>query len=200
MTSFTPTSSTPLGGGVLTVVGTSFGAKWGKVDIGSSKCNILTWKDTEITCKIPTNEHGQHTVYVSVPNQGYADTSGVSAFSVDFKITDVTPRVGSTLGGTKVRIEGKGFGDCSNVTVSFGDLLNCDITDCTDTQILCTTKREGVTHIVDNGGKDPKYGLGYVWNPTEIVIKPGDTVNWLWTLTVSSEETGLLYLEEIHFL
>ena len=200
LTSFTPTSSTPLGGGVLTVVGTSFGAKWGKVDIGSSKCNILTWKDTEITCKIPTNEHGQHTVYVSVPNQGYADTSGVSAFSVDFKITDVTPRVGSTLGGTKVRIEGKGFGDCSNVTVSFGDLLNCDITDCTDTQILCTTKREGVTHIVDNGGKDPKYGLGYVWNPTEIVIKPGDTVNWLWTLTVSSEETGLLYLQEIYFV
>ena len=117
--------------------------------------------------------------------------SGAQSYVVNFKVSDVTPKVGSTLGGTNVRIEGEGFGDCSNVTVNFGDLLTCDITECVDTQILCKTRRLGVTHIVDNGGKHPQYGLGYVWNPTDIVISPGDTVKWMWSISSSSEDTGL---------
>ena len=190
LTSFTPASSTPLGGGILTIVGTNFGAKWGKVHIGSAKCELVTWITTQITCKIPRNVHGQHDVLVTVPDNGNADTTGVAKFAVDFKITDVTPKVGSTLGGTKIRIEGKGFGDCSNVTVNLGSSLVCDITDCTDTKILCTTRRLGKIHKIDNGGKHSKYGLGYVWNPSTITIRPGDTVNWLWSLTSSSSETG----------
>ena len=141
--------------------------------------------------RIPKIGHGEHTVFISVPDNGYADVSGAQSYVVNFKVSDVTPKVGSTLGGTNVRIEGEGFGDCSNVTVNFGDLLTCDITECVDTQILCKTRRLGVTHIVDNGGKHPQYGLGYVWNPTDIVISPGDTVKWMWSISSSSEDTGL---------
>ena len=193
LTSFTPASASPLGGGILTITGTAFGAKWGKVKIGEeAKCEMVTWADTEITCKIPKNVHGEHTIYITVPDAGYADTSGAAKFLVNFKITDVSPKVGSTLGGTNVRIEGLGFGDCSNVTVNFGDLLTCDVTECTDTQILCATRRLGRTHKVDNGGKHPKYGLGYVWNPIEVKIKPGDTVNWLWSIQTSDDDTGMI--------
>ena len=141
--------------------------------------------------RIPKIGHGEHTVFISVPDNGYADVSGAQSYVVNFKVSDVTPKVGSTLGGTNVRIEGEGFGDCSNVTVNFGDLLTCDITECVDIQILCKTRRLGVTHIVDNGGKHPQYGLGYVWNPTDIVISPGDTVKWMWSISSSSEDTGL---------
>ena len=193
LTSFTPATASPLGGGILTITGTSFGAKWGKVKIGEAVCDLVTWADTSITCKIPRNVHGEHIVFITVPDQGYADTSGAAKFAVNFKITDVSPKVGSTLGGTNVRIEGLGFGDCSNVTVNFGDLLVCDITDCSDTKILCTTRRLGRTHKVDNGGKHPKYGLGYVWNPIEIKVKPGDTVNWLWSIQTSDDDTGILF-------
>ena len=188
---FSPTSGSPLGGGVLTLTGTAFGVgKWGNVKIGEAECEVLTWTDTEITCKIPKNVHGEHGVFVGVPDNGYADTSGAPKFSVGFKITDVTPRVGSSLGGTRVRIEGLGFNNCSNVTISLGELMGCEVTDCSDTRILCTTKRRGKVHIVDNGGKHPKYGPGYVWNPVEVVVAPGDTVNWLWTITTSSPDTG----------
>ena len=51
LTSISPSSGTPLGGGVLTMTGTAFGAKWGKVEIGGEKCDLITWGDTEITCK-----------------------------------------------------------------------------------------------------------------------------------------------------
>ena len=186
-----PSSGSPLGGGVLTLTGTAFGVgKWGTVMIGDAKCPVLSWTDTEITCKIPKNVHGEHTVYVGVPDNGFADTSAAPKFSVSFKVTDITPRVGSSLGGTRLRIQGLGFNNCSNVTVGLGDLMSCEVTSCSDTEILCTTKRLGKVHVVDNGGKHPKYGPGYVWNPLEVVVAPGDTVNWLWTITSSSPDTG----------
>ena len=113
-------------------------------------------------------------------------------FSVGFRVTDVTPRVGSTLGGTRVRIEGEGFNNCTNITVSLGALMSCEVTECSHTEILCTTRRLGKVHGVDNGGNHPKYGPGYVWNQTEVVVKPGDTVNWFWTINTNSEDTGKL--------
>ena len=51
LSSISPSSGTPLSGGVLTMTGTAFGAKWGKVTIGGEKCELITWSDTEITCK-----------------------------------------------------------------------------------------------------------------------------------------------------
>ena len=191
LSSISPTSGSPLGGGELTLTGTSFGVGvWGKVKVGEAACDVLSWADTEITCKIPRNVHGEHTVFVEVPGNGFADTTGAPKFSVSFRVRDVTPRVGSTLGGTRVRIEGEGFNNCANITVSLGDLMSCEVTECSDTEILCTTRRLGKVHVVNNGGKHPKYGPGYVWNPTEVVVKPGDTVEWRWTIITSSEDTG----------
>ena len=194
--SISPTSSSPLGGGVLTITGSALGAKWGKVIIGSAPCSLLTWGDTEVTCTLPSNQHGQHPVLVEVPDQGYADITGVPTFDVTFKVTDVTPRVGSTMGGTMVRIEGAGFGNCSldteeAITVSFGNKMTCNIKDCIDTQIICETQRVAKVVSTNNGGRHPRYGLGYVWNPQEIIIQPGDTVQWQWSLTTSSGETGI---------
>ena len=191
LSSISPTSGSPLGGGELTLTGTSFGVGvWGTVKLGEAECDVLTWADTQITCKIPKNGHGEHTVFVEVPDNGFADTTAAPKFSVGFKVSDVTPRVGSTLGGTRVRIEGTGFDNCTNITVSLGDLMICEVTECSDTEILCTTRRLGQVHTVDNGGNHPKYGLGYVWNPTEVVVKPGDTVEWRWTVTTSDPDTG----------
>ena len=191
VSSVSPTTSSPLGGDTLTITGTAFGANWGQVLLGDAECTIITWFPTEINCVLPPNSHGDYPVHVAVPENGYGDLTGVSPVSYDFVVTDMTPRKGSTLGGTTVKLTGSGFGDCSDIVVSFGEMMSCDIGSCTNTEITCVTKKNSVEHRVNNGGRHPTYGPGYVWKPREIEIMPGDTVGWLWNLEVSSEETGI---------
>ena len=191
LTSLSPQSGSPLGGGVLTITGTALGAEWGRVTVAGARCKLLSWSDTQATCTLPPTPPGQHAVLVAVPGQGWADTTAVSPYSVVFKVTSLTPGMGSAMGGTKLRLEGAGFGNCSQVTVGLGAGLSCPVSSCTDTELLCTTARLGTTHTVDNGGKHPKYGLGYSWNPQEVTVRPGDTVRWVWTLTTKSSSTGI---------
>ena len=115
ITSFSPSSATPLGGGNLTIIGSSLGKKWGKVFIGKEECRIIKWTETNILCKIPKNQHGNHRLIVEVKDKGTASTSSVPAFVVTFKVTGIAPAVGSNLGGTVVTVTGEGFGNCSNV-------------------------------------------------------------------------------------
>ena len=116
--SISPTSSSPLGGGLLTITGTAFGAAWGKVMLGDNKCPIVTWFDNAITCTLPNNNHGNYPVHVEVSGNGYADVSTVSPVSYTFVVTNMTPRKGSTLGGTRVKITGDGFCNCSSTILS----------------------------------------------------------------------------------
>ena len=191
VSSVSPTSSSPMGGDVLTIEGTAFGYTWGEVLLGDAKCTILTWFDAIITCTLPANSHGDYPVHVSVPNQGYADVSSVSTINYNFVVTDVTPRKGSNMGGTKVKVTGSGFGDCSDVAVKFGDAFDCMVESCSDTEIVCVTKKVSSVHQISNGGRHPSYGPGYVWSPKEITIQPGDMVDWIWNLQVASEDTGI---------
>merc|ERR1719483_207686 len=185
-------SSSPLGGDVLTVDGSAFGANWGKVLLGDNECTIISWFPTQITCTLPSNSHGDYPVHVSVPGNGYADVSSISPVSYNFIVTDMTPRKGSNMGGTKMKLTGSGFGDCSDIKVNFGDMMICEIDTCTDTEITCVTKKSSKVHQVSNGGRHPTYGPGYVWSPKEVVVQPGDTVDWIWNLQVASEDTQLM--------
>ena len=191
VSSVSPTSSSPLGGETLTVQGSAFGAQWGQVFLGDQECTILTWFPTSITCVLPSNSHGDYPVHVAVPNNGYADVSSVSPISYNFVVTDMTPRKGSSMGGTKVQLTGSGFGDCSDITVKLGERFDCVIESCTDTVISCTTKKVSKVHQVSNSGRHPTYGPGYVWSPKEVTIQPGDIVDWVWNLQVASEDTGI---------
>ena len=191
VSSVSPTSSAILGGEVLSIEGSAFGYTWGKVLIGDAECTVLTWFDTTITCTLPANSHGDYPVHVSVPNQGYADVTTVSTINYNFIVTDVTPRKGSMMGGTKTKISGSGFGDCSDVSIKFGEGFDCMIDTCSDTEIVCTTKKTPMTHQVTNSGRHPQYGPGYIWSPKEITIQPGDVVDWVWNLQVASDDTGI---------
>jgi len=191
VTAISPSTSSPLGGDVLTIDGSAFGANWGKVLLGENECTVLTWFPTQITCTLPSNAHGDYPVHVSVPGNGYADVTTVDPVSYNFVVTDMTPRKGSSLGGTKVKLTGSGFGDCTDITVSIGDMMGCEIDACTDTEIVCMTQKTSKVHQVSNGGRHPVYGPGYVWAPKEVVVQPGDTVDWIWNLQVASEDTGI---------
>ena len=186
-----PSSSSPLGGDVLHINGSALGAAWGKVLLGDNECTIIAWYPTYITCILPPNTHGVYPVHVEVTGNGFADVSSVSGVSYDFVVTDVTPRKGSTLGGTMVKISGSGFGNCSNIDVKFGDLMTCEVSECSNTELICNTERISKVHQLNNGGRHPDYGPGYVWSDIELEILPGDTVEWVWNLQVASKETGI---------
>ena len=184
-------SSSPLGGDELVIMGSAFGAAWGKVLIGDSECSIVSWFDDLIKCIIPSNSHGTYPVHVSVTDNGYADVSEIDGISYNFVVKGMSPRKGSLMGGTKINLDGEGFGDCSNIQVSFGTVYDCLIQECTDTSIVCITERKSNIVSITNGGRHPTYGPGYVWSETDITINPGDTVQWVWNLQVSSSETKI---------
>ena len=99
------------------------------------------------------------------------------------------------MGGTKVKLTGAGFGDCSDIVVEFGSGYSCNIDSCNDTEILCTTKKSSKVHQVTNGGRHPQYGPGYIWSPQVVTIQPGDMVDWVWNLQVASDDTGISVLQ-----
>ena len=105
----------------------------------------------------------------------------------------MSPNAGSVLGGTIVKITGEGFSDdeCSNLTVKLGEKYTCDITECTNTYLICETKRIASTKVVGNQGTHPTFGFGYKWSPATANIYPGDKVTWQWTLGSASEDKGI---------
>ena len=194
--SFSPTSGTVKGGGNLTLTGSNFGiGAYGTVKIGNAACEIVAWSDKKIICTIPPVMHGDHEVIVDVPAKGFAKNSGGQTFSVNFKITNMSPKVGSTLGGTKVKITGLGFDDCSDLKIKLGEKFECMIDTCKDTEIFCTTKLIPITHIVTNGGTHPRFGLGYMWDPPEISILPGDSIQWRWSVISKTSVVGINVFE-----
>ena len=195
VSSVSPTSSAIMGGDVMSIEGSAFGYTWGKVLIGEAECKVLTWFDATITCVLPANPHGDYPVHVSVPNQGYADVSTVSTINYNFIVTGMTPGKGSIMGGTKVKLTGYGFGNCSDIVVEFGSSYSCNIDFCNNTEILCTTKKLSNVHQVTNGGRHPQYGPGYIWSPQTVTIQPGDMVDWVWNLQVASDDTGISVLQ-----
>lgn len=45
------------------------------------------------------------------------------------------------------------------------------------------------THLVYNGGRDPRWGLGYAWEPAHLTIQEGDRVKFQWTSMPFVDET-----------
>ena len=105
----------------------------------------------------------------------------------------MSPNAGSLLGGTIVKITGDGFTDtdCLDLTVKLGDMYTCEITECTNTYLICETKRITKSKTIGNQGTHPTFGYGYKWSPVTTHIYPGDSVVWRWTLGSASEDKGI---------
>ena len=180
------------GGEILTISGDALGYKGisSKVKIGTMDCPVINWTNTEITCTLPPLENGKHKVIVEVNNNGFADVSEVEEIEVFFKVTGVSPSVGSKMGGSIITIHGIGFGNCSEVTFSLGSRYMCNPIECSDTQVLCKIENH-YSHQIRNTGNHFKFGPGYKWEPATLDIIPGDTVQWSWNMPVAQEGTGI---------
>lgn len=200
VTDLSPTTvSNPKGGETLTITGTAFGTSVGSVKICGRDCSVSSWADASIVCILPENSDNECYPVIEIPGNGFADVQNVSPISYKFRITEVSPSVGSLVGGTQVKISGEGFtdNDCDGLTVHFGDKYICEITECMNTYILCDTKRVTQEKMVSNLGSHPKFGIGYKWNPMKTMIYPGDRVTWQWSLGSSSADKGINVFEAI---
>ena len=78
-TPFSPTLPPPLssspGGEFLAITGSGFGRLQGdqSVTVGGAQCDVTSWGNTRITCRLPPLEHGQHRVEVLRGQRGLAD-------------------------------------------------------------------------------------------------------------------------------
>ncbi|XP_078617899.1 fibrocystin-L-like [Branchiostoma floridae x Branchiostoma japonicum] len=183
------------GGDVVVISGTNFGSAASSDDavkIGDAAAEILSYSDTEVNISLPALGPGSYPVRLFVNGSGFADvkTHNITGIRYALKVTNVVPRSGSFLGGTRVIIAGEGF-STDNTTVTIGD-VSCDVTSVTYTRIECVTASVAKVHQVDNMGSHPTYGRGYAWSSTPLDIHPGDTVRWRWNTPGSA--TGVGYL------
>ncbi|XP_066939677.1 fibrocystin-L-like [Macrobrachium rosenbergii] len=180
--SISPTSSSVLGGDLLTISGSGFGSvqDTSTVMVGVKPCKPVSWSDVSIQCTLPSLSHGQHPIIVDIKDKGYA--SGSYEIAYTFKVTGSSTTHGSVYGGTRVVVQGAGFGtNCSLLEVNLGEDVECSIIDCSDTEILCKVHLVPRKHVIRNNGSHPSYGKGYAWEPKLLNVCEGDTVSWVWT-------------------
>ena len=186
-------SPSPLGGDLLTITGTAFGSLAGTVKLCGKECPIMTWNNTEIQCILPANPDGLCPAIIEVPGNGFAGVQHVAPISYKFRLTGISPNLGSLLGGTELTITGEGFtnDNCTNVTVKLGEGYTCEVKDCGNTFLICETKRQTEIKYIRNLGIHPTYGFGYRWHPIKTKIHPGDKVVWQWSLGSASQDKGI---------
>ncbi len=140
ITSISPKSG--IGGTVVTIKGTGFGAKRGTsyVSFGGVKAtNYVSWSPTQIKVKVPAAAAGA--VNLKIITGG--GRSNLKPFKVIPRVTKMTPKTGPT--GTVVTITGTGFGTKRGTsTVKFGITLVTKYVSWSNTKIECKVPATGV--------------------------------------------------------
>ncbi|KAM9824037.1 PKHD1 like 1, tandem duplicate 1 [Neosynchiropus ocellatus] len=184
ITSMSPQTATLVGEQVLTIGGSNLGAheSGSAVLVGMKKCVVSQWTPTNIACALPLLPPGRHRVDVQVGNNGFGLISdGVNAsITYIFKVTGVSPRVGSLYGGTTLTITGSGFSENITDNEVFIGGVECEVTAASEEELQCVTKPDWKRVVVTNQGAHPEYGPGYAWQPSGVQLCVGDTVEWQW--------------------
>ncbi|XP_053571903.1 fibrocystin-L [Bombina bombina] len=184
ITDISPNSSSVLGNISLVISGFNFSSQsiQNKVFIGKSRCEIVEWNPTNITCILPPHTPGVYEVVVQVDNLGFASfsTEDIASLRYILQVNSILPQHGSLYGGTQVTLTGSGFSTIPEENqVQFGS-IPCNVTSSSETKLKCVIQRPGKVYRVTNDGIHPVYGLGYVWTPSILEITSGDTVIWQW--------------------
>ncbi|XP_065660201.1 fibrocystin-L isoform X2 [Hydra vulgaris] len=145
------------------------------VTINNQSCQITSLESTLIKCNLPSLNSFNVLLVVFVPGAGSVSFS----LSVDLKFDSFSPNSGSLFGGTKITLNGRGFGEnVSDINVAFSG-KKCNVLSCTDNKIDCLTSSWGNKFYVDNSGRGV-YGPGSAWSKNIIYITEGDSVVYSW--------------------
>lgn len=119
-------SAGPIAGGTqVTVTGTGF-TDSSSVSIGGTPAtNVVVTSPTSLTVTVPAHSAGPVTVAVTTAG-GTSTQAPTFAYAAAPTVTSVSPKSGSTLGGTTATISGTNFTDAS--TVLFGGTFATGVT------------------------------------------------------------------------
>ena len=166
-------------GGHITILGSNFGNDLSQLDITIGEFNCLSISlnsDTQIVCTAPPIAPGITLLTVTHSLNG----SGTFNLSYELSIDSLTPRIGSSLGGSILGFSGHGFcSSADDVRITLSD-NECYVRYVNTTYVECEIAATSREHSVDNTGYSSLYGYGYSWSPSNITIVAGDTVKWTW--------------------
>ncbi|ELK08600.1 Fibrocystin-L [Pteropus alecto] len=134
------------GGQTMTVTGTGFNPQNSTILVCGSECAVDRLKSdrTTLLCKIPPNngEGPEQACDVSVVNGkdlSESETPFTYSMSLTSLITEISPKRGSTAGGTRLTIMGSGFSEnVQDVLVTIAE-AKCDVEYSNKTYIICMT-------------------------------------------------------------
>eukprot|EP00808_Paulinella_micropora_P019733 g59215.t1 len=127
VTQLVTTTVPTLGGVVLTVRGSNFGAAladWTSttrnVSLGGKLCQEVAWTDIQITCAIPPGQGTGLKVFVFVGNLTSADANnGINYDPPQLGSSPLSPTSGPTQGGIRIDLYGRNFGQSGVVTLVY---------------------------------------------------------------------------------
>jgi hypothetical protein len=127
--SITPATGATVGGDVVHIHGSGFGASGAVIIFGGFQATPDLQTNTDLTFKVPAGQGSKVPVKVRTPTQ---DTNSIDFSYTRPAITGI-PSTPSTIGGT-IQIDGNNFGIDPTVTVN---TLPCTVVNRSHTQITC---------------------------------------------------------------
>ncbi|XP_062614202.1 hepatocyte growth factor receptor-like, partial [Saccostrea cucullata] len=158
-----PTSGPTEGGTILTLKGENFGSpnlNSPNVSVGKTKCENVTWNDTNIQCVLPMSKNFTDMVVVEAFSQNSTHRykirgkSEIGIFYFSFKVPDVisvSPAFGPRHGNTLVTITGENLDIGSKTSLSM-----CKVIRKNSSSILCKMNECLVVRTGSEGFKPVK--------------------------------------------
>jgi hypothetical protein len=165
ITSISPTAGPSLGGGTVTITGSSFSSP--TVTIGGNNASVNTWSATSIVCVLPGHPAGFVNVVVTCSGQTATLTNGFTYVDPP-TVTSVSPAAGPANVATSVAIAGTNL--VAGATVTFGGVAATSVNPL-GTTLTCNTPAlaAGVVNVVvatPGGSATKTAGYTYMNPPT----------------------------------
>ncbi len=140
ISAISPTTGSTVGGTIVTVTGSSFGADTGSrsITIGGASCSVQSWSHTSIVCSTPAGQGLQQAVLVTAAsglNSAGASSAASFSYNAPSLSSTISPTAASTAGGTNITLTGSNFGQAATVTVGG---VACSRISQTSSQFVCT--------------------------------------------------------------
>lgn len=169
-----PAAGTTSGNTIITVTGTNFLTTTG-VTVGGSVCTSLAiFSPTQITCHTPL--HAAGAVDVVLTNSTGSDTKvGGYTYEAAPTVTNVSPSIGSSLGGTAVTVTGTNFLSLTNLTFAGASCTSLSVVSATQATCVTPARPAGaatVSAINGAGSGNLPSGFTYEGAPTLTSVTP----------------------------
>ena len=166
-------------GGLVNITGSALGNGSISVWIADRSAQVLAFTSTSILIDVPRLAPGLYPIRVNT-SMGFARP--MLQLEYRFYFQSISPQIGSITGGTRLTIQGQGFGNTTQVR--FRDDNNqeypCSTQSRSSTTIQCQTESFQAEVVIEPTGVHPNFGSGYAWSPSHVTVEQGTRVSWHW--------------------